>query len=150
MTVHPRKIGHAAVLLVLAAGFFRNQAAAQASIESVSGHDAIAGEVLIKLQPGSAALLQQIAQDINAEQLQVLAKSGTVRIKSRTLNASSLVQRLGNNPWVQWVEPNYVLHVSDTLPNDPFFTSNQLWNLQNTGQVINNNTGVPGADIKAV
>ncbi|MEO8034451.1 MAG: FG-GAP-like repeat-containing protein, partial [Acidobacteriota bacterium] len=53
---------------------------------------------------------------------------------------------LQNNPNVAYVEPNYIVHSSDT-PNDPSYP--QLWGFKNTGQAVNGYTGTPGADISA-
>jgi subtilisin family serine protease len=45
---------------------------------------------------------------------------------------------------VEYVEPNFVVRAI-SLPNDPLFP--QLWGLFNTGQTVNGNPGVAGADI---
>jgi subtilisin family serine protease len=51
------------------------------------------------------------------------------------------------SPLVQYAEPNYFVHAAD-VPNDTFF--NSLWGLQNTGQSVGGQTGIPGDDIHAV
>ena len=45
------------------------------------------------------------------------------------------------NPYVDYAEPNYVIHINQTTPNDPAFPL--LWGLCNTGQM----GGTPNADI---
>ena len=46
-------------------------------------------------------------------------------------------------PGIRYAEPNYVVRVAATTPNDPRFS--ELWGLHNTGQT----GGTPGADIRA-
>jgi subtilisin family serine protease len=53
------------------------------------------------------------------------------------------VQRLTGRPGIAYAEPDYVLSVAATNPNDPNFA--QLWGLNNTGQT----GGTPNADIDA-
>ncbi|MBM4146101.1 MAG: hypothetical protein FJ240_07475 [Nitrospira sp.] len=48
------------------------------------------------------------------------------------------------DPNVEYAEPNYILHMKDTIPWDPFFE--QQWGLRNVGQYA---SGTPGADISA-
>ena len=47
----------------------------------------------------------------------------------------------------RYVEPNFLIQSSVTLPNDTFFSLQ--WGLNNTGQSINGTTGTPDADIDA-
>ncbi len=51
------------------------------------------------------------------------------------------------SPQVLYAEPNYVVRAAD-VPNDTFFSS--LWGLQNTGQLVGGQPGIPGDDIQAV
>jgi serine protease len=57
--------------------------------------------------------------------------------------ARDAMARLAKHPAIEYVEPNYIYHVTAT-PNDPSFGT--LWGLHNTGQ----SAGTPGADISAV
>jgi len=61
----------------------------------------------------------------------------------QSIGVREAIRRYRLDPTVQYAEPNYILHALAT-PNDPSF--NQLWNLQNTGQL----GGVGGADIHAL
>lgn len=69
---------------------------------------------------------------------------GLVRDKKRT--TAKLVAELSKEPGIEFVETNYLRHVSAFMPNDTYFS--QLWSLQNTGQIVNGVAGTPGADIK--
>lgn len=53
---------------------------------------------------------------------------------------------LTSDPEVEFAEPNYYVH-TQTMPNDTDF--NQQWGLYNTGQTINDATGLSGMDIDA-
>ncbi|HME05731.1 MAG TPA: S8 family serine peptidase [Bryobacteraceae bacterium] len=121
--------------------------AQQIQIESVSGHDAAAREALFKLQPW-APNLSQVIQPYDAETVQPIGRSGLVRLKSSSLSASDLLTALSLDPRVASAEPNYIIQASDTVPNDPDFGN--LWAMQNTGQTIKGQAGVPFADIGAV
>lgn len=48
-----------------------------------------------------------------------------------------------STPGIRYAEPNYVVKIAATTPNDPRF--NELWGMHNTGQT----GGTPGADIHA-
>ncbi len=48
-----------------------------------------------------------------------------------------------NDPRIEYIEPNYILHAENIAPDDPFF--HQLWGLHNTGQ----RGGTADADIDA-
>lgn len=54
------------------------------------------------------------------------------------------IDTLERDPRVRYAEPNYIVQVSQTPPNDPGFSN--LWNLNNTGQT----GGIAGADISAL
>ncbi len=60
------------------------------------------------------------------------------------LSVKDAIIKYKNDPNVEYAEPNYILHISETIPNDTDF--GQQWDLRNTGQFAN---GTPGADIKA-
>ncbi len=53
------------------------------------------------------------------------------------------VAALNNSPDILYAEPNYLLKIHETIPNDPSF--NLLWGMHNTGQ----SGGTPDADIDA-
>jgi subtilisin family serine protease len=57
------------------------------------------------------------------------------------------LQRYQASPLALYAEPDYLVHTAD-IPNDTFFSS--LWGLQNTGQNVGGQTGIPGDDIQAV
>ena len=48
---------------------------------------------------------------------------------------------------VEYAEPDYVVRAGAVVPNDPSFS--QLWGMSNSGQTVNADPGVAGADIRA-
>src|SRR5262245_7710528 len=62
-------------------------------------------------------------------------------------DATWTIHTLENDPRVAYAEPNFILHASDVVPNDPSFA--QEWGLNNTGQNVNFTSGTPDADIDA-
>ncbi|MEB3887148.1 hypothetical protein LKE08_27320, partial [Lyngbya sp. CCY1209] len=55
----------------------------------------------------------------------------------------SAIAAYENHPAIEYIEPNYIVNINSTIPNDPEFS--QLWGLHNTGQT----GGTPDADIDA-
>lgn len=64
-------------------------------------------------------------------------------LKSKHRTTQKLIQALKNNPQVDVVSPNFLLHVDSTIPDDENFS--YLWGLHNTGQM----GGPSGIDIDA-
>jgi uncharacterized repeat protein (TIGR01451 family) len=110
----------------------------------------VPGEILLKFE--ASASTQEIADvqhgnDIDHGERISNTRSGAIwRMHSRSLNTAALSNALQKNPKILYVEPNYIIHLTDT-PNDPSYS--QLWGLKNTGQVINGSTGTAGSDIRA-
>jgi len=55
------------------------------------------------------------------------------------------IRRYEQSGLVEYAEPDYIVHVAATTPNDPYYTNGTLWGLNNTGQ----NGGTVDADIDA-
>ena len=105
--------------------------------ETIAGHQAMAGEVLLKLQ--SSTHLGQILQDVEADRDEPLGGERTLRrLHSRKHTTAELLSILSTRDDVEYVEPNFIVHAI-SLPNDPLFP--QLWGLFNTGQTVNGNVG---------
>ncbi|MEW5804238.1 MAG: S8 family serine peptidase [bacterium] len=111
-------------------------------------------EVLVKCKKGmTSADLNNAAAHCEAQVVKEFKNVSQVMnqiyalIRSGNRSTTELVNELGNDPCIEAVSPNYMVSIADTIPNDPFF--NQLWGLQNTGQIVNGTAGTPGADISA-
>jgi uncharacterized repeat protein (TIGR01451 family) len=112
--------------------------------------NSVSGEVLVKIRAtASGEALSGIEQGNDVDDGKKIAtfRSGTLwRLHSRSLSSEALTASLQKNPNIEYVEPNYIVHVSDT-PNDPSYAS--LWALRNAGQSVANVPGLAGADISA-
>src|SRR5207237_985004 len=104
--------------------------------EIINGHEAISGDVLVRLRgPLPAAERQLLEQQLDADESQEVGRNlGVLRLHSRTLKATSLLEFLRTHPAIAYAEPNYVLRAG-AIPNDPQFGN--LWGLLNTGQTVN-------------
>ncbi|MEO8037034.1 MAG: hypothetical protein ABI837_21585, partial [Acidobacteriota bacterium] len=80
--------------------------------------NSVSGEVLVKIQAGASgeaiAGIQHSADVDRGDRISTV-KSGTIwRFHSRSLNNNALTAALQNNQNVAYVEPNYIVHSSDT------------------------------------
>ena len=119
-----------------------------ARIERVGGRDAVAREALVKFRraPRASDLDALRGDDIDAEAVAAVGRTGVYRVRSRSVDAGALVARLARRGDVLYAEPNYILSIT-TAPNDPSFPN--LWGLENLGQPVAGLPGLPGADIRA-
>ena len=116
-------------------------------VERIAGSDARAREVLVRFRRAPRATdLNSLAGDADADAVARIGRTGLYRLRSRSLNASTLIERLARRGDVEYAEPNYLVSIVGT-PNDPSFPS--LWGLENLGQLVGGVPGVPGADIHA-
>jgi len=120
-----------------------------AGIEVVQGHDAAAGEVLVKFRGAARAeTIGEVAHDVDADRHRPVGGAGARLFHSRRFTSAELVSRLSKRPNVLYAEPNYIVRVNQA-PSDARFPD--LWGLQNTGQAVNGGpAGTVGADIRAV
>lgn len=117
-------------------------------IERVNGREAAAGEVLLKFRRTLALdELARIGTLVDADANRQIGRTGVRRLRSRSLDAATLIALLANYDDVEYAEPNYIVHTLSE-PNDPAFS--QLWGLKNAGQAVNGSLpGIAGADIHA-
>lgn len=104
------------------------------------------GEILVKFKPGIAAASVQAHQIIGAELIKRIPLIDVDHVRlPEGLTVKDAIAQYMQDPNVEYAEPNYLLRVAETIPNDTFF-SPQQWALRNTGQYAD---GTAGADIKA-
>lgn len=107
-------------------------------------------EVIVKIRDSASANdIGNVERLADADRSKRLAKvrSGTLwHMHSRSKGAEAMAAALEHNPNVEYVEPNYEVHLVAT-PNDAWYT--QLWGLNNTGQIAGGVAGAAGADIDA-
>jgi subtilisin family serine protease len=131
---------------------------AQIATESHQGHDAVAGQVLIKFQQAPpdnpqaqaeiAAHIQQAKIDGDIDVARTIGSAGWMLFHSRSKDVATLMSIHTGAPGVLYVEPNWVYRVTNMPTNAGF---SQEWGMYNTGQAVNGICcGIPGADIGAV
>ncbi len=96
---------------------------AQSKTEFVAGNEAVSNEVLVKFRDTNAPGLAQELKANNIDSAQGVGAAGWVLLHSRTDSAASLIQKFQSRRDVAYVEPNYIVRVSDTIPNDPRWPS---------------------------
>jgi subtilisin family serine protease len=129
------------LLVLLSAG----SAAAQApNQESARFRD---GTVLAGFVAGASQQeAEQIITSVGAQHLRTIGH-GTYVLRVPLGGVDATVKALLTHPQVRYAEPDFIER-SDGVPNDPFFSLQ--WGFQNTGQSSGGQTGVAGADEKAV
>ena len=132
---------------VLSGGVLAQGPPGQRTTDRVNGHDAVAGEGIVKyVAPRTTAELAQTDAIIAATSDDDLGGNGRLRhIRSDRFDAAALVSFFRGAPGVEYAEPNYIQYAIAT-PNDPGMPG--LWGLLNTGLALPTN-GTPGADIDA-
>ncbi len=116
------------------------------------------GEVLLKLKESSFLgscsdlgqhLRNRLAVDM-VQEFKVLSRITNKRsflMRSESHTTKEMIDVLKTDPQVEIAEPNYILTISDVIPNDELF-DNQ-WGMLNIGQEVKGQEGMPGADIDA-
>jgi len=105
-------------------------------------------QILIKPKMGiNPATLANFHAAQRAEVVRTFAGIGDLQIvrfpKGETV--PSFIQKYQESGLVEYAEPDFIVHVAATAPNDPYYTNGTLWGLNNTGQ----NSGTVDADIDA-
>jgi subtilisin family serine protease len=122
-------------------------------IEFVDGHKVVANEAIVRFSATDKLQRQTFVDNavslVNASETRGIGPDhlNMFHIRSSNMNTRALVNMLSRLAGVEYAEFNYV-YDADLTPNDTRF--GQLWGMRNTGQVVNGQTGVSGADIDAV
>jgi len=75
-------------------------------------------------------------------------KPTTKLVKTFTPVNSAIIEKLKDDPRVEFAEPDYIITIDTINTNDTY--RNLLWGLDNTGQIVNNVAGTNDADIDAL
>jgi len=108
-----------------------------------------AGEVLVKYKTDtSPAAIEQRHARWGARTMRAFRHPRIRHLRlPAAMSVEEAIQRMGADPAVEYVEPNYIWRKFATVPDDTSFSN--LWGLQNTGQSVNGTAGTDDADIDA-
>lgn len=106
--------------------------------------DYVEGEVLVVPKQGAMTAATNSGYKVLAKQE---GKVNFLRMKVKAgQSMASAMNALAAQPWVAYVEPNYI-YKATAMPNDPDY--GLYWGLQNTGQTVNGASGFAGKDMAA-
>ena len=118
----------------------------QIAVVTIDGHPAVDGEVIVALRDDAPPDAWEDLRILGEGDVATSGQGRMRRLRSRSLGAAALRARLAAHPAVRYVEPNWIITLTES--GDPL--TPQLWGLINTGQSVN---GMPagrvGADIGA-
>lgn len=104
----------------------------------------VPNQVIVKFNSGvQAAEIEALQQSLGATTLDTTTSLGIQLWQLRSLTTDQAIATLSNDSRIEYIEPNWIVSINGTVPNDPSF--NQLWGLNNTGQ----SGGKSDADIDA-
>ncbi|MCB0211363.1 MAG: S8 family serine peptidase, partial [Anaerolineae bacterium] len=105
----------------------------------------VPGELLVKLKDGvPSSQINTIHKQLATRTLEHFKLIDVFHLKlPDNLDVEKAIKILEKHPLVDFVEPNGLYYLDDTLPNDPEF--GEMWGLHNIGQ----DGGTPDADIDA-
>ncbi len=94
----------------------------------------VPGEVLVKFGPKAPpAAVLNAAQAVGAQHVRSFDQLSIRHWRVRGgLTVEKALEILAKRPFIEFAEPNYIVHVHD-VPDDPSFF--QLWGLHNVGQL---------------
>lgn len=106
----------------------------------------IPGEYIVKIKPMFNTMsARTLSQTLKSYVKSSIPEGNLVVVQRPVFElANSAMKTLSENPYVEYVEPNYIYRAEKT-PNDPDF--GKLWGLKNVGQSDGKQTGVAGVDI---
>jgi subtilisin family serine protease len=109
-----------------------------------------AGHVLARLQPGvKPETVLAALRSAGVVAVRALKANGLVRLELSEATPRAVPRALLGVQTAQnlltYAEPDYLVHTTETQPNDPEYVAGQLWGLRNTGQ----SGGVSDSDIDA-
>ncbi len=120
----------------------------------VSGREVMAeyvpGEVLVKFRSASdPSAIGNLHSGLGSVKKKEFGRIGLQHIKlPANLSVEKAVEYYKLDPNVEYAEPNYIVHAySIPLNKDTYFDN--LWGLNNTGQIVNGAAGTADADINA-
>lgn len=109
----------------------------------------VPGEFLVKMKPNNKSTKNSLKKQLRANTLKIVPKLDMEVWQLDSVNdlasIQTLINQYVNHPEVDFIEPNYIWSVNDSIPNDPNFS--KQWGLYNTEQTIRGIRGYEDVDI---
>lgn len=133
-------------LIIAPAGFAAT--GIKGDMAKADGRAYVTDELIIKFKPAAAGMkASSLKSRLSLRNVKHMPINDSELVKlDGNISVPEAIQELKKNPDVLYVQPNYIYR-KEAAVNDPGF--DQLWGLQNSGQMINGITGVAGIDINA-
>ncbi|MEM8831445.1 MAG: S8 family serine peptidase [Cyanobacteria bacterium P01_G01_bin.19] len=120
----------------------RVESTAGESLLEPSLDDTPTNEIIVKIDPDmSPVAMESALESVDGEVVETTQDLGIQLIEVEDVEIDEAIAILESNPQIEYAEPNFVVSITDTFPNDPLF--NELYALNNTGQT----GGTPDADL---
>lgn len=115
-----------------------------------SGAQFVPGEVIVKMKPTMGLQATEL-QGLGIQRVRQITSGGEIiyRIPPLTIRSLSaaqargrtlaVVRELNARPDVEYAQPNYILRIADTTPNDPRFS--EQWHYRNNGNATGQSPG---------
>src|SRR5688572_16017553 len=143
-----KRIGLTVLLLVAFLGFDIRSGSQYAAQPRSQQPEFVADEVIVKFRQGIDEFNKDLARfrvsGTRKKIFRYVPGLEVVKLR-RGVSVEEAIKLYQQDPNVSYAEPNYILRTQLT-PNDPRFTSGEMWGLNNTGQ----SGGTADADIDAV
>ncbi|HEV3050463.1 MAG TPA: S8 family peptidase [Longimicrobium sp.] len=125
-----------------------------ASFAAAPGQEFVPGEVIVKFRPGTSSsarglALQQAGASVRERIVTATMRRGGdaegLTVVHSGMGTGAALERLQNNPNVEYAEPNYIYH-HDAVSNDTYFTNGSLWGMYGDGSSPANQWGSQAAE----
>jgi subtilisin family serine protease len=110
----------------------------------------VPGELLVKFKPSVPLyVMQEIHRGVGAVVLRGFRNNPQLHYVKipKGWELEKALEYYQSRADVQYAQPNFVYHVTETSPNDPLFP--QQWGFQNIGQTVGGSNGTAGDDVNA-
>src|SRR6266496_5237560 len=89
--------------------------------------------ILVKPRVGN---LDALHQQLGTTVLRRFPKIGNIQVVQlpARLTVTNAIAQFQSSGFVWYAEPDYIVQLAVTIPNDPSYTNGTLWALNNTGQ----------------
>jgi subtilisin family serine protease/glutamine cyclotransferase len=97
-----------------------------------AGAEYVPNQVIVRFKEQNKGILSaqamSIRSNLNATVLKEFKTTGAELWNLTGVSVADAIAQYKDNPQIEYIEPNYIVHAFDRIPNDPYFS--QLWGMQ--------------------